>query len=169
MFIPVENLSSITPKGQCCLGRHALITLDTPPQTLETENHFVSLLIERKRTAMDKIEIKLNTKYWCCFGFLVFLWGLGLILHWVNCKQFPKFIDKEGVTTRNGKRYLWKDLIRQQGERLSIGSTSGPRLAGSVNLFFPDGKVRIPTDLMQSPEAVFDFIQKNVGIRLISG
>lgn len=118
---------------------------------------------------MNEIEIKLNTKYWCCFGFLVFLWGLGLILHWVNCKHFPKTIDTEGITTRNGKRYLWKDLIRQQGERLSIGSTSGPRLSGSVNLFFPNGKVRLSPDLIQTPEAVFDFIQNNVGIRLISG
>jgi len=117
-----------------------------------------------------KVIVKLSAGYYIGILFLCFLWGLGLILHFlVNNRVFPKVLDDEGVTTRSGKRYLWTDLADWERHRLVLGSTSGPRITGNLTLFFPKGKVLIGTFPIANLNEVIMFISQKLASDIDAG
>lgn len=68
-----------------------------------------------------RVEVKLRAAYYMGIFFFCICWGLGLVLHFlVNNRVFPRVIDDEGITTRNGKRYQWQDLINWERNKLTF-------------------------------------------------
>ena len=90
-----------------------------------------------------KVIVKLSGGYWVLMVLFCVCWGLGLIIHFFNNRVFPRILDDEGITTRNGKRYLWTDLVSWERQRLVLNSQSGPRLTGNrVYVTIADSKLR---------------------------
>jgi hypothetical protein len=116
------------------------------------------------------VKVKLSPVYFLGMAFLTALWGLGLILHFfVNNRVFPKVIDDEGITTRNGKRYLWTDLKDWERHRLVLGGSGGPRITGNITLFFSGGKVLIGSFPIDNLKEVLNFLTIKLNATAIPG
>jgi hypothetical protein len=117
-----------------------------------------------------RIIVKLSALYYLGMLFFCICWGLGLILHFlVNNRVFPKILDDEGITTRNGKRYLWADLENWERHRLVLNSTTGPRLTGNVTLFFTKGKVIIGSFPIENLNEVLAFLAQKLAQDVTTG
>ena len=121
-------------------------------------------------TVEKKIIVKLSAGYYLGILFFCICWGLGLILHFlVNNRVFPKILDDEGITTRNGKRYLWTELENWERHRLVLNSTTGPRLTGNVTLFFTRGKVIIGSFPIDNLNEVLTFLSYKLNDNVSTG
>ena len=121
-------------------------------------------------TVEKKIIVKLSAGYYLGILFFCICWGLGLILHFlVNNRVFPKILDDEGITTRNGKRYLWTELENWERHRLVLNSTTGPRLTGNVTLFFTRGKVIIGSFPIDNLNEVLAFLSYKLNDNVSTG
>lgn len=111
-----------------------------------------------------KVIVKLSTGYVLGIAFMCVAWGLGLIIHFfANNPVFPKILDDEGITTRNGKRHLWTDLVSWERQRLVLNSSSGPRITGNVTFVFTGGKVRIGSFPIENLDEVLAFLSHKFG------
>lgn len=111
-----------------------------------------------------KIEVRLSPAYYIGMAFLSMLWGLGLIIHFfVNNRVFPRFIDDQGVTTRNGKKYRWEELENWERHRLVVGASGGPRITGNITLFFTTGKVIVGSFPIENLSEVLSFLSAKLG------
>ena len=117
-----------------------------------------------------KIIVRLSAGYYIGIAFFTVCWGLGLILHFfVNNRVFPKVIDNEGVTTRNGKRHLWTDLVDWERHRLVAGSTSGPRITGGITFVFKTGKVQIGSFHFENLNEILIFLSQKFSTEITTG
>ena len=77
---------------------------------------------------------------------------LALFLVWMIRYRYPHVLDREGVTTRSGRRYLWTDVtevltIRRRDSRgLRITFASG-------------GRIFVVPNMIQDPEGVLAYIE----------
>jgi hypothetical protein len=116
------------------------------------------------------IKVELSLAYFLGMAFLTALWGLGLILHFfVNNRVFPKIIDDEGITTRSGKRHLWKDLRDWERHRLVLGGPGGPRITGNITLLFSGGKVLIGSFPIENLKEALTFRTAKLNATAIPG
>jgi hypothetical protein len=84
----------------------------------------------------------------------------GLFLWW-NQRRYPRVIDEEGITTRNGCRVLWKDLAKV--ERIT-GRAYGVRVSGSLRLHFRDGEiVDIVPNSITPADQVVHYVARKTG------
>src|SRR3954468_5049272 len=58
----------------------------------------------------------------------IFTCGVAPLLMWFSARKFPRAIDPEGLTLRNGTRLLWSDL--SDVKRVTVVSQSGTRITG---------------------------------------
>jgi hypothetical protein len=81
---------------------------------------------------------------------------------WIT-RSWVKTLDDEGLTLRNGQRYLWKDLAYV--DAVVVRHTSGIRLGGRIDLDFHGRKkaIRIVKFSTGNSEEVFDFLTAKVG------
>ncbi|CAG0937656.1 hypothetical protein TFLX_06605 [Thermoflexales bacterium] len=87
-------------------------------------------------------------------GFVFFLWFQTL--------NYPRLIDDEGITKRNGTRLLWKDLRKLVR---GTGKVEGIRVGGSLRLSFQDGEhVDIVPNSISPADAVTSYIYKKTGV-----
>jgi len=118
---------------------------------------------------MNKIIVKLKAEYYIGIALFCVCWGLGLIIHFTNNRVFPKIIDDEGITTRSGKRHLWKGLMDWERQRLVAGGTYGPRITGNITLFFETGKVRIGSFPIENLNEVLTFVSQKLTAEISTG
>ena len=88
--------------------------------------------------------------------------GVGTLAMWLSARNWPAAIDREGITTRAGKRFLWDDFGEQR--RVSVvDPRSGRRIAGRLDLVFGHGVVKVvPQSLAEGP-AVLACISEGLG------
>jgi hypothetical protein len=106
-------------------------------------------------------------RYLGCSGgmFIVFaaLFSAIIFLPRMTRKTFAKFMDREGVTTRNGQKYRWEKLyyldyksVSVARGNLAVAATQAAIMAGSkrvtVELIFEAGKAAIPPLTANQPE-----------------
>ena len=112
------------------------------------------------------VKVRLSAGFWILMVFLAFatcgvmpLYFLWLTRSWV------RELDDEGLTLRNGKRQLWKDLISVHA--VTVRHTTGIRLTGRVELVFYEGKnvVIVPFSTGNSEE-VLEFLSAKVGSKV---
>lgn len=84
-----------------------------------------------------------------------------LIMWWMASTQFPRLIDSEGVTLRNGERLLWRDLT--QRKRITVVSRTGQRMAGGLDLYFGKKRVKIAPQSFAEGYAVLDALRQILG------
>ncbi len=86
-------------------------------------------------------------------GFVVYLW--------LNTRRWPRIIDQEGITRRDGRRVLWKDLTKI--ERLT-GRAYGIRLSGGLRLHFREDQiVEIAPNSITPSARVVRFVAQKTG------
>ena len=94
------------------------------------------------------------------FIFLVVFGGIVLFL-WFQTLNYPRLIDDDGITKRNGTRLLWKDLRKLERQ---TGKVEGIRVAGSLRLFFQDGEyVDIVPNSISPADEVTSCIYRKTG------
>jgi len=112
---------------------------------------------------MDRLELHL--KGW----FVVLMIALGLmscgltplIIWLVSVKDYPKALDAEGVTLRNGQRVLWKQLTARR--KLIFRAKSGRQVVTGVGLTFGNIQVKLaPRVLIEGPQ-IFPFLKRILG------
>ena len=62
---------------------------------------------------MDRMELKTSLGFKIRLAIVaLFSLGLGLLSHLIRSRSWPRLIDREGITLRNGTRYAWSNLSR---------------------------------------------------------
>jgi len=83
------------------------------------------------------------------FVFALVLAGIAVYL-WMQPRRWPRVVDEEGITKRNGHRVLWRDLTKV--ERITA-KLEGVRVSGALRLYFKGDEVVDITPNGISPSA----------------
>lgn len=88
------------------------------------------------------IVVKVERSYYVRMGIVgVLSAGIGFLLIGYEYRQWPRLLDAEGVTRRDGRRFSWKEL---QGIRCVRNLVHGvPGLLNHVELLFGWRKVKV--------------------------
>ena len=82
----------------------------------------------------------------------------GVIGWWWIRSHVPWFIDEEGISFRDGRRFLLKDLSK--GKQIDvIGEESKERLSGMLDLHFGKQVVRLDPLAIDDPVGAIDFVK----------
>jgi hypothetical protein len=111
----------------------------------------------------SRIEAKLAVEYYLLLLVLCLMWGLGIVLHLLNRRVFPRWLDDEGITTISGRRHRWDELVLVERQRLVIGA-GGPRLTGNLTLKFRTGTVRIGSFGYSNLQQILNFLSEKLGL-----
>jgi hypothetical protein len=112
---------------------------------------------------MDRLDLHLKGT------FVVLMIALGLmscgmvpLLMWfMSIRHYPKALDPEGVTLKDGRRLPWKDVTAKR--RLVLRTRSGRHVVTGVGLSFGKTNVNIaPRVLAEGPE-VLPFLSRVLG------
>jgi hypothetical protein len=109
------------------------------------------------------VKVHLSIGFWI-IATLVALGTFGVMaifFFWIT-RSWVASLDDEGLTLRNGKRFLWKDLIMVRA--VTVRHTSGIRLTGRVELSFYSGpRIRIVPFSTGNSEEVLAFLSLKAG------
>ena len=76
-----------------------------------------------------------------------------------NYRQGPRSLDRDGVTRRDGRRFLWKDLTaKREGRGRLPGGQLGP--LNHLDLVFPTGAVRVFPFTLENAGEVMETITR---------
>lgn len=117
---------------------------------------------------MDRIEVHLGRNVRVLLILLVPLTlGIGTIAVWLSMLSWPKLVDGEGITTRQGKRYTWSGLTNVKP--VTVVNRYGQRVSGRLDLLFGKSRVQVvPHSLREGPE-VMSLISRTLGVNVESG
>lgn len=88
--------------------------------------------------------------------------GVAAAIMWFIARQnFPRTIDFEGITIRNGQRLYWRDLTRKQ--RVTVFNQSGGRMTGRLELFFGKKRVSIAPQSFAEGAQLLPFLSRVLG------
>lgn len=97
---------------------------------------------------------------WLGLVMAAFLAGFAIYLL-LNTRRWPRIIDQEGITRRDGRRVLWKDLTKV--ERIT-GRVHGVRVSGALRLHFREDQiVEIAPNSITPSQRVTRFIAQKTG------
>lgn len=96
-----------------------------------------------------------------------FSFGLLTLILWLVTWRWPRILDSEGVTLRNGNRLLWKDLTRVQP--VTVVNRYGSRVTGRIDLHFGKNKVPLVGQSLKEGALVFAFVGRVLGQDIVSG
>ena len=109
------------------------------------------------------VKVHLSIGFWI-IATLVALGTFGVMaifFFWIT-RSWVGSLDDEGLTLRNGKRFLWKDLISVHA--VTVRHPTGIRLTGRVELSFYTGKpIRIVPFSTGNSEEVLAFLSAKAG------
>ncbi len=112
------------------------------------------------------VKVRLSIGFWIIAILTALVtWGvMGIFFFWVS-RSWVGSLDDEGLTLRNGKRFLWKDLISVRA--VAVRHTTGIRLTGRVELSFYTGpKIRIVPFSTGNSNEVLAFLSSQVGSKV---
>jgi hypothetical protein len=113
-------------------------------------------------TIVDRLDLHLKG------GFIVLLVLLGcmscgltpLVMWLVAVRKYPKGLDSQGVTLRNGERVPWSALT---GKKKTILSNGGRKSVVGVMLTFGETKVSVAPRVMVEETQVLPFLSRVLG------
>ena len=93
----------------------------------------------------------------------IFTFGMWPLIVWLTQRgHSPKVLDREGLTLRNGKRLLWRDLTGIVRTTISGGFI----VVKPLDLMFGKRVVRIIPRTIANRDEVFAFLSQVLGQRL---
>jgi hypothetical protein len=117
---------------------------------------------------MDRVEVHLGGNVRTLLVLLVPLTlGFGTLAVWLSMLNWPRLVDREGVTTRGGKRYAWSALT--QVTPVTTVNRSGRRITGRLDLAFGKSKVQVVPHSLREGQQVMDLISSVLGQAVHSG
>ncbi len=92
-----------------------------------------------------------------CLTFVlgVFTLGIAPLAIWSQQRQWPAYLDENGLTTRSGKRIAWDEFTR--AVRVVTRVASGVTVE-RYELHSPQGKVLVPTERLVNGQDVVQYI-----------
>ena len=117
---------------------------------------------------MDRIEVHLSGAYKSLMWLLAFTsLGVGTLALWLSARSWPKVVDGEGITVRNGKRVRWSDL--SDSRLVTVVDDRGRRVTGRLELIFGKTKVKVVPHSLAEGQEVMDFLRRVAGGPLATG
>jgi hypothetical protein len=111
---------------------------------------------------MDRLELRLAgwfTFMMIALGFMSC--GFAPLVMWLTTiKDYPKVIDPEGVTMRNGSRFSWKDLT---SKRKLVFLNRGRQTVMGLGLTFGTTQVKIAPRALEGGERVLPYLSRILG------
>lgn len=111
---------------------------------------------------MDRLDVHLSGSFkgvmWLAG---IFTLGVGALALWLQTRRWPRTLDAEGITLRNGQRLLWKDLTDLR--RVTVTNRLGDPVTSRLDLFFGDKRVSVVPHSLAEGGAVVDFIHRVLG------
>lgn len=109
------------------------------------------------------MEVRLNAFY----KFVMWLvgictLGIGALIMWVMLRRWPKYIDNEGVTLRNGRRFLWSEV--DDTKWVTLANYRGNRIGGRLDLVCGTCRIPIVPQSLVNGEQVIDYIGERLGM-----
>lgn len=106
------------------------------------------------------MEARLAKRFWWTAGCTgCFTIGVAPILMWIVSQRFPRTLDDEGVTLRNGRRLVWRDL-----KPVRLISRRNPSLVFGYRFVSADGRrMEIPYASLENAERLIDFALRKTG------
>ena len=98
---------------------------------------------------------------------LPFTFGIGTLALWLSALSWPQRLDHDGIVTRTGRRFLWKDLVEVR--RVTVMQQHFGRITGRLDLVFRTGKVKIVPHSLKEGAAVIDYVGSAVGRPVTTG
>jgi hypothetical protein len=86
--------------------------------------------------------------------------GLMPLFLWLGARSWPRLIDQDGMTLRNGKRLSWKDVTEFRRVNLRIHGISA---GGRIEVLFGKKKVPIPLNSFSEGREVLAFLSQRFG------
>lgn len=106
---------------------------------------------------MDKLEVHLSGSYkfvlWLC-GLMTL--GIGAFGMWLCTKRWPRLLDQEGATLRNGKRLLWKDVT--EIIPVTVVNPRGQRVTGRLDIKFGKEIMKVVPQSLAEGQTAMGFI-----------
>ena len=97
----------------------------------------------------------------------LFSFGVITIVLWFGSRKWPKRIDTQGITLRNGKTYLWSQL--SSVHPVTVVNSRGNRVTGRLDLAFGKDRVSIVPQSIQEGYRAITYIGEVTGIDVASG
>lgn len=88
----------------------------------------------------------------------IFTLGIGALAMWLQLRSWPKRIDAEGITLRNGKHLGWGEFTEKRD--VSVINHMGRQVASRVELVFGNTTVRIVAPSLKNGYEVVSYIDK---------
>lgn len=98
----------------------------------------------------------------------VFTCGVGAVGLWWQTRSWPRVMDADGITLRNGTRVRWADCTRVI-QVTAVDGQGGGRMSGRADLEFGRVRVRLVPQSVVQGEAMLEFASERLGQRVISG
>jgi hypothetical protein len=119
--------------------------------------------------ARDRVELDFTPAFWIMTALIgILTLGLGfLLMLFVVARPWPKVADREGLTLRNGKRFLWSQLTNVQA--VTVTGIGGVRMAGRADLLFGTTTVHVVPVSIAPAQELFALIEEVTGRPVISG
>lgn len=87
--------------------------------------------------------------------------GIGTLALWLTARTWPRVVDSEGITVRNGKRVRWSEMT--DSRLVTVTDQNGRRVTGRLDLYFGKTKVKVVPHSIAEGREVMDFIAKVAG------
>jgi hypothetical protein len=112
---------------------------------------------------MDRLDLHLKGSFVALMVVLGLMsCGLTPLLMWlVSVKDYPKALDAEGVTLRNGQKLPWKTLTEKK--RLILRAKSGRQVVTGVGLVFGKTHVKIAPRVLAEGPRVLPYLSRILG------
>jgi hypothetical protein len=99
---------------------------------------------------------------------LPFTFGIGSLALWLSALPWPRLLDHDGIVTRAGRRFLWKDLVEVRSVTV-VQQGHNRRITGRLDLVFRSGKVKIVPHSLKEGAAVMNYVSSAVGRPVATG
>jgi hypothetical protein len=118
---------------------------------------------------MSRIEVSYSTAFYVMSSIVgVLTLGIGFLLMFlVVPRKWPRVADQEGLTLRNGKRFLWSQLTNHQA--VTVVGPGGIRTAGRLDLIFGTYVVHVVPVSITPAQELIAFIGEQTGRQMVSG
>ncbi|MHB0876686.1 MAG: hypothetical protein ACYC5O_11660 [Anaerolineae bacterium] len=117
---------------------------------------------------MERIEVHLSGPYKSLMWLLAFTTlGVGTLALWLSARIWPKVMDAEGITLRNGKRVNWAEMT--DSRLVTVVDDRGRRVTGRLELIFGKTKVKVVPHSLEEGAEVMAFISKIAGGPVTTG
>ncbi|MFQ5400285.1 MAG: hypothetical protein ACE5E7_11890 [Anaerolineae bacterium] len=86
---------------------------------------------------------------------------------WLATMSWPRILDQDGITLRNGRRVRWEALTEVRP--ITVVDARGRRVTGRLELVFGKVKVKIVPQSLAEGQAVLQYVSQILGEDVFTG